>query len=400
MLVFLQFTIILDFMILSPLGAILLEKLGASAAQFSTVVSAYAFAAGVSGLCAAGFADRFDRKKLLLFFYAGFVLGTLLCGIAWSYSVLLFARIVTGLFGGVIGAVVMAIIADLFPFAQRGRVMGFVQTAFAASQVLGLPLGVYLAGIWGWHAPFLIIAGIAALAGVVIALKLKPVDAHLRSGGAERDPFKHLWKTATHPRYRVGFAAAILLPTGGFMLMPFGSAFAVHNLGIPFEQLSSVYLATGLCTLVLGPLIGRLSDRFGKYNTFCVASVMSMLLVLYYTRLGTTPLSIVMALNSLLFVAITGRIVSATALTTAIPNLPDRGAYMSTSASLTQFAGGLSALAAGHIVTQNASGAMEHYPRLGVVVAVAIVLTMLLMYRVHRLVTEKPVGLRPQVKAA
>src|SRR5690606_34214998 len=140
--------------------AILMHDLGIPTAHFGWAVSAYAFSAGVSGLLTAGFADRFDRKKLLLFFYAGFVLGTLLCGLAPNYPALLAARVVTGLFGGVIGSISLAIMADLFPLAQRGRVMGFIQTAFAASQVLGLPLGLYLSALWGWHAPFLMIAGV------------------------------------------------------------------------------------------------------------------------------------------------------------------------------------------------------------------------------------------------
>ena len=158
-LAFLQFTIILDFMIISPLGALLLRDLHVTTAQFGLVVSAYAFSAGASGLLAAGFADKFDRKRLLLFFYAGFLLGTLLCGVADSYAFLLGARIVTGVFGGVIGSICMAIIADLFPLEMRGRVMGTVQTAFAASQVMGLPLGVFLSNRWGWHAPFIMIVG-------------------------------------------------------------------------------------------------------------------------------------------------------------------------------------------------------------------------------------------------
>src|SRR3954464_5674429 len=149
-LAFLQFTIVLDFMILSPLGALLLQELHITTAQFGLVVSAYAFSAGASGLLAAGFADKFDRKKLLLFFYSGFVLGTLLCGIAPTYHFLFVARMVTGLFGGVIGSISFAIIADLFPFEARGKVMGFVMTAFSASQVLGIPLGLYLSNRWGW----------------------------------------------------------------------------------------------------------------------------------------------------------------------------------------------------------------------------------------------------------
>ncbi len=159
----LQFTVILDFMVLSPLGAILLPKLQITTSQFGLVVSAYAFSAGASGILAAGFADKFDRKKLLIFFYVGFLIATVFCAIAPTYRLLLLARILTGIFGGVIGSVSFAIISDLFKFEVRGRVMGFVQMSFAASQILGLPIGLLLANKFGWHSPFWMIAFFLAL---------------------------------------------------------------------------------------------------------------------------------------------------------------------------------------------------------------------------------------------
>ena len=181
MLAFLQFAVILDFMLMSPLGALIMPSLAITPAQFGSVVSAYAFAAGVSGLLTAGFADRFDRKKLLLFFYAGFLAGTLWCGLARSFESLLLARVVTGLFGGVIGSVVLAIATDLFAPQMRGRVMGFIQTAFAASQVLGIPFGIYLSNHLDWHAPFLALAALGVLGGLLIVWHMEPVDAHLKS---------------------------------------------------------------------------------------------------------------------------------------------------------------------------------------------------------------------------
>src|ERR1700723_3116435 len=185
-----QFTIILDFMIMSPLGAIIMPALDISAAQFGVAVSAYDFSAGLSGILAAGFADQFDRKRLLLFFYVGFTLGTALCAIAPNYPVLLLGRIVTGLFGGVIGSVVLAIVTDLFPLHLRGRVMGFVQTAFAASQVLGIPAGLFLANRWNWHICFIAIIGLSLAAIIVIVFAMQPVDAHLRLK-QDRSPFRH-----------------------------------------------------------------------------------------------------------------------------------------------------------------------------------------------------------------
>jgi predicted MFS family arabinose efflux permease len=387
-LAFLQFTIVLDFMILAPLGAILMQTMGITTRQFGAVVSAYAFSAGIAGLLAAGVADRFDRKRMLLFFYTGFVLGTFLCGMATSYQFLLGARIVTGVFGGVIGSISFAIIADLFPLEVRGRVMGTVQSAFAASQVMGIPLGVYLSTHLGWHAPFLMIASLAAVVGVLIAVKLQPINAHLLVP-AGRDPIRHLIRTVSTPRYLQTFAATTLLATGGFMLMPFGSAFTVNNLGIPLTKLHLIYMVTGVASMIAGPLMGRLSDRLGKYQVFCLGTVLAMIMVTIYCNLGRTPIGLVMLLNILLFVAVMARMVSASALTTAVPDAPDRGAFMSVSSALQQFSGGVAAWVAGLIVVQLPSGELQRYDVLGWVVTVAMLVMIAMMYPIHRAVMRK-----------
>src|SRR6202789_999130 len=178
-LAFLQFTVVLDFMILSPLGAQLMPTLRISPVQFGLLVSTYAFSAGLSGILAAGFADRFDQKKLLSVFYAGFLAVTLLCGLASNYPALLLGRLITGLFAGVVGSVSFAIITDVFPLEMRGRVMGVIQTAFAASSVLGIPIGLLLSTRWRWNAPFLLIVVVGAAVGWLIQPGMRPGGGHL-----------------------------------------------------------------------------------------------------------------------------------------------------------------------------------------------------------------------------
>ena len=388
-LAFIQFTVILDFMILSPLGAILMDKLSVTPREFGAVVSAYAFSAAISGFLAAGFADRFDRRKLLLFFYSGFVLGTFLCGIATTYKFLLLARVVTGLFGGVISSISFAIIADLFPLSMRGRVMGIVQTAFAGSQILGIPIGLYLSTKFDWHAPFMMIVGVSLLAGIVIAAKLQPVTEHLKVQ-RKHNPFAHLVRTATRPRYIAGFGATILLTTGGFMLMPFGSTYLVQNIQIPIEKLPPIYMVTGLSSIIVGPLLGRVADTFGKYRLFVSGSVLAMCVILYFTRLGPTPIWVIYVVNVIMFAAISARMVSSMALTSGLPEMADRGAYMSISSSLQQLAGGAAAAAAGVIVVQRTpTSPLENYPTLGLVVVASMAITVVVMFNVHRIVSQK-----------
>jgi predicted MFS family arabinose efflux permease len=381
LLALLQFTVVLDFMVLAPLGDFLMKSLAIGPQQFGVVVSAYAFSAGAAGILAAGFADRFDRKQLLIFFYTGFIVGTLGCALASSYALLLTARIVTGLFGGVIGAVSMAIVADLFPPQQRGRVMGISQMGFAASQVLGIPIGLYLASHWGWHSTFFMIVGLALLIAVTIVTRLRPIKEHLALQ-TDKSPFVHLWHTLMNRSYQVGFAATALLTVGGFMLMPFGSAFLINNLRIAPAQLPIVYLSTGAASIITMPLIGKLSDRVDKFRLFLAGSALAVVMILFYTSLGPTPLWAVLLVNVVLFAGVMSRMIPLTTLTSTLPDAQDRGAFMSINASLQQMAGGVSAVAAGLLVAQPHPGTpLEHYNQLGMVVAAVIVLCCFPMYR-------------------
>jgi predicted MFS family arabinose efflux permease len=388
LLAFAQFTIILDFIIMSPLGAILMPALDITAAQFGVAVSAYAFSAGISAILAAGFADRFDRKRLLLFFYVGFTLGTLLCALAPNYHLLLLGRIVTGLFGGVIGSVVLAIITDLFPLHLRGRVMGFVQTAFAASQVLGIPTGLFLANHWNWHVSFGAIVGLSILTMAAIVFVMRPVNAHLRLK-QDSNAFRHLIATVGQPRYTLAFAVTTLLSTGGFMLMPFGSAFTVHNLGIDILHLPTIYLVSGLFTIFIGPLVGRASDAFGKYPTFVFGSAVSIVMVLIYTHLGQVSLITMIIVNVLMFVGIFSRMIPSQALMSAIPDPSQRGSFSAVSASLQQLSGGLGSVFAGAIIAENPDGTLRHFDRLGYVVIAASILSLIAMYFVQKSVAKK-----------
>jgi predicted MFS family arabinose efflux permease len=387
LLAFVQFTIILDFMIMSPLGAIIIPALSITAAQFGVAVSAYAFSAGISGILAAGFADRFDRKRLLLFFYVGFTLGTTLCALAPNYHVLLLGRIVTGLFGGVIGSVVLAIITDLFPLHLRGRVMGFVQTAFAASQVLGIPAGLFLSNRWSWHVAFGALVGLSIATIVVVLFVMKPVNDHLRLK-QEKTAFRHLIATVAQPRYTLAFAVTTLLATGGFMLMPFGSAFTVHNLGIDIVHLPTVYLVSGLFSIFTGPLVGRASDAFGKFPTFVFGSAVSVVMVLIYTHLGQVTLMTAIVVNVLMFVGIFSRMIPSQALISAIPEPSQRGSFSAVSASLQQLSGGLGSVLAAAIIAQNPDGSLRHFDRLGYIVVGTSLVSLIVMYFMQKSVAD------------
>ncbi|RYD95136.1 MAG: MFS transporter [Sphingobacteriales bacterium] len=384
-----QFTVILDFMVMSPMGDILMKSLSMSTSNFGIAVSAYAFSAGLSGLLTAGFADKFDRKKLLLFFYIGFVGGTIMCGLVNSYEWLVAARIITGLFGGVIGSISMAIVTDLFTLQQRGRVMGFIQLGFGASQVLGIPVGLYLANAWGWHATFLAVAALAALVVVLLVSVLKPVNAHLAIR-KDKSPLVHLWHTVKNKDYRVGFTATALLSIGGFMMMPFGSAFAINNLLVTENDLPKVFMFAGVSTLIAMPIMGMLSDKVNKLKLFAAACLWMVAVVIIYTHLNAAPFWLVVLLNILMMIGITGRMVPSTALVTGVPSIEDRGAFMSVNASLQQISGGIGAVIGGLIVVQpSKTSPLQHYEIVGYIVGAITLISIGLMYRVDKMVKRK-----------
>ena len=267
--------------------------------------------------------------------------------------------------------------------------MGFVQMAFAASQVLGIPIGLYLATKFDWHAPFLMIASVALPVGIIIYLKLKPVTGHLHVG-QDKNAFIHLWHTASNPFYLRGFMATMLLATGGFMLMPFSSAFLVNNILIPETHLSMIFFITGLFSIFTGPILGKLSDQFGKYRLFVFGSLLSMLMVYVYTNLGPNPIWVVVLINVVLWIGISSRMISSSALTSGVPDMKDRGAYMGINSSMQQFSGGVAAFVSGLIVYQPTKTApLQHYNIVGYVTICTMLLTVVMMYFIDQQVSAK-----------
>ena len=384
-----QFTVVLDFMVMSPLGDILMKSMNMTTKQFGLTVSSYAFSAGIAGLLTAGFADRFDRKKLLQFFYIGFILGTLFCSMAPNFPLLVSARIVTGLFGGVIGSISLAIVADLFLLEQRGRVMGIMQMGFGTSQVIGIPISLYLATIWNWQMPFLMIVVLAAIIWILILFKMKPVTGHLKVKN-EHNPLKHIWHTVVQKEYRVGFMATAMLSLGGFLMMPWGSAFAINNLHVTEHQLPLLFMISGVGTLIIMPIIGKLSDKIDKLKLFSIATLWLVMVVLIYTNLTPVHISIVIVLNVMLMMGIMSRMVPAMALVTALPKMQDRGAFMSINSSLQQIAGGVAALAGGLIVYQKDKfSPLENYDTLGYIITILTLITIYMVYRVSKIIKSQ-----------
>lgn len=384
-----QFTVVLDFMVMSPLGDLLMKDFKVKPDQFGIVVSSYALAAGISGFLTAGFADRFDRKRLLVFFYSGFIIGTLFCGMADSYGQLVWARILTGLFGGVMSSISMAIVADIFSLEQRGRVMGFMQMGFGLSQIVGIPLSLYIAAEYHWQTPFYLIVGLSIGMLLAILLALKPINAHLALK-REHSAFSHLLATIKNRNYRIGFMATAFMSLGGYFMMPWGSAFAVNNVGLSQKDLPLLFMIVGISTFMIMPFIGWIADKVNKFQLFMIASLVMIGSVLVYVHLGETTLFALIVVNIFMMGGIMARMVPSQALTTSVPEAKDRGAFMSINSSLQQMAGGVAAMIGGKIVWQySPSAPLMNFDLLGYVVIAVIIINIYLTYRVYNYVNSK-----------
>lgn len=361
-----MFTHIMDFMIIMPLGSQLIRAFEITPAQFSFVVSSYSFSAFISALISSYFIDRFDRKKSFLLCYAGFTLGTLFCGLAPTYEILMVSRAVTGFFGGVVGAIILSIVSDLVPLARRASAIGLVMAAFSVASVFGVPFGLYISSIFSWHAPFLFLAAISLIAFIATAIILPPVKGHL-SKALMTSPWESMKKLITkrNPLYGLLFTGVLML--GHFTIIPFIAPYMVGNVGFTELELTYIYLIGGGLTIFTSPLVGKLADRIGRVKVFIIFGLLVIIPVYWITNMGESPIWLALIATGLFFVFANGRMVPSTTMVTSIIKPENRGSFMNLRTSVQQLFSGLSAIIGGLIVTEipstvsEGSVALENY---------------------------------------
>ena len=378
----LNFTHILDFMIMMPLSNYLIPYFNITAFQFSILVAAYSIAAFFSGLAVAMFIDKFDRKKSLFFAYIGFVLGTIACGFAHTYGLLLAARIIAGLFGGVIGAQVLSIVADMFVYERRGRAMGIVMGGFAGASILGVPISLNLTNLFqkDWHVPFILIGGLGIIF-IPIIMKIVPsMTQHIKKENS-KSLFEALINVCKVPAQRSAIIFSGLLMMGHFLIIPFINPYLEFNKGFSKELTPWIYLAGGIASLLAAISLGKLADKRGKLLVFSVSVFLSLFMVLIITRMPNVPFIVVLLFFAIWFVVATGRIVTAQAMISEVVTPSQRGSFMSVNGSIQQLGSGLAALCAGAIVYTDKAGKIHNYNWVGYF-SILILLISLLFGRV------------------
>ena len=379
----LNFTHILDFMIMMPLGNYLIDSFGISTMQFSILVGAYSIAAFFSGLGIAMFTDKFDRKKSLLFAYVGFVLGTIACGFASTYGLLLAARIIAGLFGGVIGAQVLSIVADMFSYERRGRAMGIVMGGFAGASILGVPISLNLTNLFekDWHVPFLLIGGLGIIFIPLIIRLIPTMTSHINKEDNKSSLFQALITVCKVPAQRSALIFSCLLMTGHFLIIPFINPYLEFNKGFSKELTPWIYLAGGVASLLAAIYLGKLADKRGKLVVFSISVFFSLFMVLIITGMPNVPFVVVLLFFAIWFVVATGRIVTAQAMISEVVAPVQRGSFMSVNGSIQQLGSGIAALCAGAIVFTDKTGKIHNYNWVGYL-SILVLLVSLLFGRV------------------
>jgi predicted MFS family arabinose efflux permease len=380
----LNFTHILDFMIMMPLGNYLMPYFDISSKQFSMLVAAYTFSAGISGFFAAFFVDKFDRKKVLLSAFAGFLIGTLCCAISPSYIILLISRVVAGIFGGLIGAQVLSIVADLVPYERRGTAMGIIMAAFSVASVFGVPFSLYLANIFNWHGPFFFVAGFGVLLIPFLLRYLPKMDTHIQSDTSKKvDPLTLLKDIGKDKNQVLALALSASIMLGHFLIIPFLNPFMEFNKGFSKLQTPMVYMVGGALTLVTSPLMGRIADKIGKHRLFIIMALVAIIPIAVITNLPDIPFYLVLCVTGFWFVVSSGRMIPAQAMVSNVVSAERRGSFMSINSSVQQIFVGIASILAGLIVVKTSSNAILHYEVTGYIGIAVTLLSVLFVTKLH-----------------
>jgi MFS transporter, DHA1 family, inner membrane transport protein len=376
-----QFTHIVDFVIMMPLGPQLMRSLNINPTQFGIVVSSYTFSAAISAIIGAFFLDKYNRKTAILFLYVGFIIGTFFCGLSSNYEILVISRIFTGAFGGLLGSLVLSIVADAVPPQERGKAIGIVMGAFSLASVIGIPLGLMIANYYSWNVPFYFVSALGSIIAIFIFYYMKDMKNHIVTSNTEK------WhsvvsKILNSKNQRNALLLTFLLMSGHFTVISFLSPYMVSNVGFSEKQLSLIYLIGGFVTFFTSPIIGKYSDKFGKVKVFTFFSILIIPMILIVTNLRQISVAIALTLTTILFIIIGGRVIPATATVTSTVEPSQRGSFMAFNSAVQQLGSGFAAFSAGAIVIKNQSGIYENFNYVGFLAVVINILAIIIISKI------------------
>lgn len=382
LLAIINFTHIVDFVVMAPLNPFLKEALSINSSEFGLLVSSYTFSAAIAGFIAFFKFDAYDRRSALLFLYAGFIIGNALCAVAPGYKFFLLSRILAGAFGGVLGVLVFSVIGDIIPPARRGKTTGIVMAAFSAASVLGIPIGLILAKSFDFHAPFIFLTALSVIVYIFIWIKFPSLTVHRTHAAKDQDRKQLLRSFAANPNVRYALLLTFCLMVAGFTVVPFISDYLVFNVGLNKEDLLYTYFFGGLATAVSGPLVGKLADIYGKQKVFVIAALISVVPIYMITVLPPLSLWFVIPCTTVFFICFGSRFVPAMTLVTSAVSPRERGSFMSINSTVQQFASSVAVVLSGIIIFNAPDGRMEYFWVCGTVAVCFTFLSIAISYKV------------------
>ena len=279
------------------------------------------------------------------------------------------ARVLTGFFGGLIGAQVLSIIGDTFPYEKRGRAMGTVFMAFSIASVFGVPFSLYLANLISWHAPFIFIVILGVPIIFLINSFLPPMRIHLQPRDENvkfrPDVGKVISDILGNKAQLMALILSGLLMLGHFMVIPFINPYMEFNIGWSKSETPLIYMVGGVCALISSAIIGRMADKYGKLKVFVICLVLSLAPIFFITNMPAISFYLMLAIFGLWFTFSTGRNIPAQAMITTVVNPAQRGQFMSFNSSFQQLFTGLASIIAGLIVIKAPDGKIQHYNLVG-----------------------------------
>jgi len=370
-----QFINLLDFMLVMPLGPRFIEEMKISPEQFGHMVASYGFAAFAGGMLASGFIDRFERKRAMMVVFALFSVCTFGCGVANDYATLVFARAMTGLFGGVVGSMTMTLVSDLFHEGRRGFALGIVSVSFAIASIVGVPISLWVADVsQSVRTPFFVLAGVAAIIWVLMLVSLPTLRGHILPSPAS------YWKTLSD-QFRVrshclAYLYTVSLVFGTFTVAPYIATYMVANVGLQKPDVKYIYIVGGSCSFFAMPIVGRLTDRLGKKVVFWTFASLAIIPTLLITNLGQVTLPLAIAITSLYMTVTSARMVPAQALLAAATIPSRRAGFMSINSAIQHLASGLAASLSAAILQTGENNSIVGFWIVGLVATVSTLISL------------------------
>jgi predicted MFS family arabinose efflux permease len=371
-------------MIMMPLGNHLMPFFQLTPQQFSLLVAAYTITAGLSSFISAFFVDRFDRKKVLLFAFSGFIFGTLFCGFAPSYIFLLIGRIGAGAFGGLIASQILSIVSDVFPYQKRGMAMGIIMSSVSVASIAGVPFGLWIANRFSWNAPFIFIGLLGIVLIPLVTRYIPSMCEHLTLQSGKKSFAETVRNVVYSPSQRAALSLTATLMMGHFLIIPFVMPYMEFNVGFSRDQTPLIYLVGGILTMIGAPIIGRIADQFGKVKVYIIFVIISLLPVFLITNMGPMNYFLVLTVTGTWFLLSSGRTIPAQAMISKIPEPQQRGSFMSFNTAVQNLFIGLATLVAGSLITQDSTGKILHYNEVGYLSIGIIAASILLARKLSR----------------